>query len=59
MKPINMIRRADPCQPWGKLSANQEIQDPPGPGKGRTYTSFRPDSLETYASHRPSGENIE
>ena len=31
---------------------------PPGPGNGRTYTSWRPDSSEEYASHRPSGENI-
>src|SRR6266542_6047631 len=31
---------------------------PPGPGNGRTYTSFRPDSFEEYASQRPSGENI-
>src|SRR3990172_11304411 len=29
---------------------------PPGPGNGRTYTSKRPDSSESYASHRPSGE---
>ena len=29
---------------------------PPGPGNGRTYTSKRPDSLELYASQRPSGE---
>ena len=26
-------------------------------GNGRTYTSFVPDSLETYAIHRPSGES--
>ena len=26
-------------------------------GNGRTYTSFRSDSLETYASQCPSGEN--
>src|ERR1039457_4288534 len=29
-----------------------------GGGKARTYTSFFPDSVELYASHRPSGENI-
>ena len=33
---------------------------PPGPGNGRTYTSITvpPPSFETYAIHRPSGENI-
>src|SRR5205814_8253492 len=30
---------------------------PPGPGHGTTYTSFCPDSLEVYATQRPSGEN--
>ena len=30
---------------------------PPGPGNGRTYTSGGPDSSETYATQRPSGEN--
>src|ERR1700736_6653251 len=30
---------------------------PPGPGKGRTNTSFRPDSLDAYARNFPSGEN--
>ena len=29
---------------------------PPGPGNGRTYTSERPDSFESYARKRPSGE---
>src|SRR5206468_1729992 len=29
---------------------------PPGPGKGRTKTSFRPDSSDRYAIQRPSGE---
>src|SRR5262245_43235424 len=29
----------------------------PGPGNGRTYTSARPDSSDTYATHLPSGEN--
>src|SRR5262245_62143581 len=31
---------------------------PPLSAKGRTYTSARPDSSETYATHRPSGENL-
>src|SRR6516165_2507628 len=29
----------------------------PGPGNGCTYTSSRPDSFETYANQRASGEN--
>src|SRR5262249_13176741 len=29
----------------------------PGPGYGCTYTSGRPDSLEAYDSHRPSGDS--
>ena len=42
-----------------KFHRSVEIRHlPPGPGNGRTYTSGRPDSLEAYASHRPSGENI-
>src|SRR5580765_2596583 len=33
---------------------------PPGPGNGRTHTSSTrpPASFETYAIHRPSGENV-
>ena len=31
---------------------------PPGPGIARTYTSGRPDSFDTYASHFPSGETL-
>ena len=29
---------------------------PPGPGNGRTYTSYLPDSSDWYAIQRPSGE---
>src|SRR5262250_3951977 len=29
----------------------------PGPENGATYTSQRPDSLDEYATQRPSGEN--
>src|SRR5262245_46698564 len=29
----------------------------PGPGYGRTYTSARPDSSDTYATQLPPGEN--
>ena len=31
---------------------------PPGPGNGRTNTSAAPDSIEVYATQRPSGENL-
>src|SRR6185369_5489321 len=30
---------------------------PPGPGYGSTYTSGRPDSLDSYATHFPSGDS--
>src|SRR5262245_7041424 len=31
----------------------------PVSGKGCTYTSCAPEKLEVYATHRPSGENLE
>src|SRR5207245_3652317 len=36
-----------------------DLPEPNGPpaGKGRTYTSERPDSVDVYAIQRPSGEN--
>ena len=34
----------------------RDVQRWPPAGNCWTYTSFRPDSLDVYASHRPSGE---
>src|SRR6185436_20980216 len=53
-------KKISPLRPhFGCVPPSVEIwMRPPGPGKGRTYTSCTPDSFETYDSHLPSVDTL-